>query len=160
MKNINILSAVILSVFLLSICYGQEDENKSTGSMRKSSASSQMVQEINDVESQIIDAVKSKDMDKFGNFLSDDFKGVYANGIYTKEEEISRAKNSQLNSMQKSDENVVFQAENVALLTYKADRNYVVNGKDMSGTYNVSSVLVKENGQWKVIEHTMIKEEK
>lgn len=160
MKKINILSAVILSVLLLSICYGQEDENKSTGSMRKSQASSEMVQEVNNVESQIIDAVKAKDTDKFGNFLSDDFKGVYANGIYTKEDEINRVKNSQLNSMEKSDENVVFPAENVAILTYKADRNYVVNGQDMSGKYNVSSVLVKENGQWKVIEHTMIKEVK
>lgn len=160
MKKINLILAVILSVFLLSICYGQENENKSTGSMRKNTASSQMVQEINNVESQIIDAVKAKDIRRFSNFLADDFKGVYANGIYKKEDEINRVKTSQLSSMEKSDENVVFPAENVAILTYKANRKYVVNGKDMSGKYNVSSVLVKENGQWKVVEHTMIKEQK
>lgn len=160
MKRINILSAVILSMFLLSICYGQEDENKSTGSTRNNSASSQMVQEINNMENQIIDAVKAKDADQFGKFLSDDFRGVYSNGIYSKADEIKRVQNSELKSMEKSDENVVFPADNVAILTYKADRSYTVNGQDMSGMYNVSSVLVKENGQWKVIEHTMIKEVK
>lgn len=160
MRSNNILSALIMSVLLLSVCYGQKAEDKTTGSMRKNPAATQMTHEIYNIENQITDAIKAKDMNQFGKYLSDDFRGVYSDRIYTKEDEISRVRNSELKSMNKSDENVVFPADNVAILTYKANSTYSVKGKDMSGTYNISSVLVKENGQWKVVEHTMIKEMK
>jgi len=160
MKRINILTALMLSFFMLSICYAQENQNKSTGSMRNNALSTQMTREIEGIENQIIDAVKAKDINQFGKFLSDDFKGVYSNGITSKSEEIKRVQNSEQTDMKKSGENVTFPADNVAVLTYKADRKYKINGKDMSGTYNASTVLVKENGQWKVVEHTMIKEMK
>lgn len=157
MKKLNLILSVFMSLFVMSIANGQ-DTSQSTGSMgRSTTPSASMRQEIMDMEAQITDAVKNRQFDQFGSNLAEDFVGIYATGITNKDQEEQRVQNSNLKDIQKSDEKIIFPTDNVAILTYKAVRNATVNGQDMSGTYNVSSTFVKRNGQWRVVQHTMVK---
>lgn len=157
MKNLNIFITVLLSFFVLSVSYGQEGD-QATGSMKKNAAPmSKVAQEIVNLENSISQAVKNKDTGQFGSFLSDDFQAVYDTGILTKDQEIQRIQNVDLKDTKRTDEKLIFPAENVAILTYKSSPTSTNNGVDMSGTYNVSSTFVKRNGKWVAVEHMRVK---
>lgn len=157
MKKLNLMLSVFMSLFIITIAYGQ-DTSQSIGSAgRKSTRSVSMSQEILDREHQIVDAVKNRQFSKFASNLADDFIGVYETGITNKAQEEQRVQNSNLKEMKRSGEKVVFPTDDVAILTYKTVRSTTVNGKAMSGTYNVSTTFVKRDGEWVVIQHTMVK---
>lgn len=156
MRKLNAIIAVFISMFIISTAKGQ-DTSQSTGSMGRTSTTAGMKQEILDRERQITDEVKNRQFDQFGSNLADDFTGVYATGIVNKDQEEQRVQSSNLKEIEKSDEKVVFPTNDVAILTYKAVRNATLNGQDVSGTFNVSTTFVRRNGQWVVVQHSMVK---
>jgi hypothetical protein len=103
---------------------------------------------------------KDKNSDEFGKLLHADFMAVYSDGVYTMQKEMDSLKTSDLKSFSFSDFNVAFSDADTATITYKVTMEATLDGKDASGTYNAGSVWRKQNGEWRVVFHTNVKEEK
>jgi hypothetical protein len=103
---------------------------------------------------------KDKKSDEFRKLLHADFMAAYSDGVYTLQKEMDSIKTSDLKSFTFSDFNVVFPDADTATITYKVTMEATFEGKDASGTYNAGSVWRKQNGEWRAVFHTNVKEEK
>ena len=56
-----------------------------------------------------------------------------------------------------SDFKVTMADANTAIVTYKAKIEAKMGGEDESGDYNVGSVWIKQNGEWRNVFHTNVK---
>jgi hypothetical protein len=99
-------------------------------------------------------AFKDKKADEFKKLLSTDLVSVYADGMHNLQQEVDSMSKTDMKSFDLSDFNVVFPNKKTAIITYKAKIEATVDGKDVSGTYNVGSVWHTANGQWVGIFHT------
>jgi hypothetical protein len=103
---------------------------------------------------------KEKKADEFAALLHADFMGVYADGIQTLQKEMESMKKMEMKSFSFSDVNVVFPDADTATVTYKVAIKATVDGKEISGNYNAASVWRMQNGEWRALLHTDMKEEK
>ena len=103
---------------------------------------------------------KEKKSDEFKKLLSADFMGVYGDGIYTLQKQMDGMQKWDMKSFSFTDFNVVFPDADTATITYKVKVEGTVDGNDASGSYNAGSIWRKQKGEWHVIFHTDMKEEK
>ena len=101
---------------------------------------------------------KDKDAAGFQKVVDKDFKGVYAEGLSDMAKELSDMKKWDMKSFTISDYNAVSNGSDTITTTYKVVIDGTFNGQDMSGTYNAGSVWKMENGKWRAIFHTNIKQ--
>jgi hypothetical protein len=80
--------------------------------------------------------------------MSNDYYGVYAEGVKTLDAELDDMAKSDLRDYSFSDIKVVFPHPKMAVLTYKAKVQASADGRDISGTYNSGSVWVQQGGKW------------
>lgn len=153
--------SIILAVFfLISLSfsiYGQNTSDMTGSSGSANMPTAQMTQMIVDKENEIMNAVKTKNIEQFKENLADDYVGVYDMGIVGKSDEVQSLNDFTLNDLSMSDQKVTFPTSDVAIITYKAKASGSDKGKDFSGTYNVTSTWVKRNGKWVGIEHVEVK---
>src|ERR1044072_70207 len=102
-------------------------------------------------------AFKDKKADDFKKLLSQDLVSMYADGRHNLQQDVNSMSKTDMKSFDLSDFKFVFPNPNTAILTYKAKIEATVDGKDLSGTYNVGSVWHTVNGQWIGIFHTDMK---
>jgi hypothetical protein len=102
---------------------------------------------------------KEKKSDEFRKLLHADLMAVYKEGVYTLQKEMDSMQKMDMKSFSFSDFNVVFPDADTATVTYKVTMEATFEGKDASGTYNSGSVWRKQNGQWRAVFHTNVKEE-
>lgn len=146
---------IVLGLF--SYIYGQDITDLTGSAGKQNMPTAQMTQMILDNELSVLNAVKDKDMEKFRNYLADDYVGIYEAGIVNKNEEIQSVKDVDLKTFSLTDQKVVFPTHDVAILTYKATASGAYKGIDYTSAYNVSTTWVKKDGKWLNTFHTEIK---
>ncbi len=109
---------------------------------------------ITDLEKSTWEAYKNKQADAFKAMMSNDYCGVYAEGVKTLDGEIVAMAKSDLRDYSFSDVKVVFPHPKMAIMTYKATVQASADGKDVSGTYNSGSIWVQQGGKWVGVFHT------
>src|SRR5437773_9074602 len=149
MKKQFILFCVTL-IAAAPICFAQASPSKSDKSASKETA-------ITDLEKSAWEAYKNKQADAFKKLLSKDYCGVYANGIKTLDTEVADMAKTDLRDYSFADMKVVFPSADIAVITYKVTQHATSARQDVSGTYNTSSVWVKEGGKWLGVLHTEAK---
>ncbi|MGE5411246.1 MAG: nuclear transport factor 2 family protein [Clostridiales bacterium] len=142
---------------VFSYIYGQDTTNMTGSAGKLNMPAAQMTQMILDNENSIVNALKDKDMEKFGNYLADDFVGISGMGRTNKNEEIQSMKDVDIKNFSMSDPKVVFPTNDVAILTYKATSSGTYKGKDFNDTFNASTTWVKKDGKWLNVSHTEIR---
>jgi hypothetical protein len=108
-------------------------------------------------EKTVWQTVQDKKLDAFRKYFAEDYRSVYAEGIYNINQEMDAVRKTDLKSFSFSDTTVVFPDKDTALLTYKVTAQGTQGGKDMSGTYNCASVWHKSGAEWQAIFHTEVK---
>ena len=149
MKKQFILFCITL-IAVSPICFGQANPAKSDKSASKEAA-------VTDLEKSAWEAYKNKQVEAFKNLLSKDYCGAYAEGIKTLDTEVADMAKTDLRDYSFADMKVVFPSADVAVVTYKVTQHATSAGQDVSGTYNTSSVWVKEGGKWLGVLHTEAK---
>jgi hypothetical protein len=104
-------------------------------------------------------AFKDKKADDFKKVVAADFLGVYAEGIYDMQKELSDMQKWDMKSFTISDYNVVSAGADTMMSSYKVVIEGTFEGKDASGTYNAGSVWKMQKGAWQAIFHTNVKQE-
>lgn len=110
-------------------------------------------------ENKIWDSIKDKSYTALEKALASDFRGVYAEGINTRDAELAGVKKLDLKSFTISDSNVTMIDKDAALLTYVVDVTGSDSGKDMSGKMRAASVWKKDGNDWRAVFHTDVKAE-
>jgi hypothetical protein len=149
MKKPSILCLITL-VAIAPLCFGQAKPAKSGKSAPSESA-------ITDLEKSAWEAYKNKQADAFKALMSEDYYGVYAEGVKTLDAELADIAKTDLRDYSFSDVKVAFPHRKVAVVTYKANVQATADGKDVSGTYNIGSVWIQQGGKWIGVLHTEAK---
>src|SRR5438477_13125977 len=102
---------------------------------------------------------KDKNAEGFKKVVDKDFKGVYAEGVFDLDKELSDMKKWDMKSFAISDYTAFSDEKDVMVTTYTVKIEGTFEGKDASGTYNAGSVWKMENGAWMAIFHTNVKAE-
>jgi len=145
-----ILFCVATLIAGTSICFAQTGPSQLVRSVTNEGA-------ITDLEKSAWNAYKNKQVEAFKNLLSKDYCGAYAEGIKTLDTEVADMAKTDLRDYSFADMKVVFPSADVAVVTYKVTQHATSAGQDVSGTYNTSSVWVKEGGKWLGVLHTEAK---
>jgi hypothetical protein len=103
--------------------------------------------------------VKEKNYDRFRKFLTDEYRGVYGEGIHNREQEVADVKKMDLGSYSLGEMGVVFLGKDIVLVTYKVRAQEKQDGKDISGSYNCASVWKRIGTDWRIAYHTEAKSE-
>jgi hypothetical protein len=140
MKRPLILCFITL-LAIAPVCFGQARPAKAGKSAANEST-------IADLEKSAWEAYKNKQADAFKALMSNDYYGVYAEGVKTLDAELADMAKSDLRDYSFSDIKVVFPHPKMAVLTYKAKVQASADGRDISGTYNSGSVWVQQGGKW------------
>jgi Domain of unknown function (DUF4440) len=138
---------LITLLAIAPICFGQGKLAKAA----KSSANESTITES------AWEAYKNKQADAFKALMSNDYYGVYAEGVKTLDAEVTDMAKSDLREYSLADVKVVFPHPKVAVLTYKATVQASADGKDISGTYNCGSVWVQKSSKWAGVFHSEAK---
>ena len=149
MKKQSILFCVTL-IAVAPVCFAQASPAKPAKSASNETA-------ITDLETSAWEAYKNKQADAFKKLMSEDYCGVYAEGIKNLDREVADMAKSDLRDYSLADMKVVFPSADVAVITYKSTIQQTSEGKDMSGTYNSGSIWVKKGGKWLEVFHTEVK---
>lgn len=154
-------SALLFSLLFVlgvsSYIYGQDTTNMTGSAGRLNMPTAQMTQMILDNENSSWNALKDKDIEKFGNYFADDYIGIYDIGIVNKNEDIQSVKDLDLKNFSISDQKVVFPTNDVAVAAYKITASGTNKGKDFNDTTYVSNTWAKRDGKWLIISHTEVK---
>ena len=102
-------------------------------------------------------AYKDKKGDDFKKLVSPQGVSVYSDGVYDLQKEVDGMAKVDMKSFALSDFKVTMVDANTATVTYKAKIEAKMGSEDESGAYNVGSVWIKQNGEWRNIFHTNVK---
>ena len=91
---------------------------------------------------------------RFGKFFADEYRGVYADEINARDEEIEGPRFCRLETFSFTEMETTFLTDETAVLVYKIVTKNFLKERDISGVFNASSVWVKRDGEWKLILHT------
>ena len=104
-------------------------------------------------------AFKDKNADGFKKVVDKDFRGVYAEGVSTLDQELADMKKWDMKSFELSEYTAFSDEKDVIVTTYKVTITGTYDGKDHGGTFNCGTVWKMENGAWLAIFHTNVKAE-
>ena len=102
-------------------------------------------------------AYKDKKADDFKKLVAPQGVSVYSDGIYDLQKEVDGMAKVDMKSFTLSDFKVTMVDANTATVTYKAKIEAKMGADDESGDYNVGSVWIKQNGEWRNVFHTNVK---
>jgi hypothetical protein len=115
--------------------------------------------EMTEKEKAAWQAFKDKKPDDFKKMVDKDFRGVYADGIFSLQKELDEMKKWDIKSFTISDFDSFSDEPDVMVTTYTVKVEGTYDGKDASATYNCGSVWKTENGAWLAVFHTNAKQE-
>ena len=101
-------------------------------------------------------AYKDKKSDDFKKLTAAEYVGVYSDGTYDIARELASMMKVDMKSFTLSDFKVTMPDANTAIATYKAKVEAKMGGEDESANYNVGSVWIKQNGEWRNVFHTNV----
>lgn len=99
--------------------------------------------------------------DAFGDLLTEDYQGFYADQMTNKASEIAGASKTKFKRVDLSNFKVQMLDKNNAIVMYEVSSDVnTPDGKDVSGNSRNTSVYTKRGGKWLVAYHTDFKIEK
>lgn len=102
-------------------------------------------------------AIEEKRWDDFGKMFTDDYQGVYNDGIHNKTQEIEGVKQSGLNGITLSDIKVSWIDKDAAIVTAVVKGNGMgMDGKMADFSSRTSTIWKKSGKNWMVIYHSDI----
>src|SRR6188768_2088716 len=104
-------------------------------------------------------AFKDKKADDFKKLLSPDMVAVYADGQKTLQDELNSMAKMDMKSVAFSNLKVTMADANTAIVAYTVKLSGSAEGHDISADYNVASVWLMKNGEWRAVFHTDVKAE-
>src|SRR3954468_13354198 len=102
-------------------------------------------------------AYKDKDAAAFAKVIDKDVRVLSSRGVSNFQQEVDNMKRWDIKSFAISDYDSFSDEKDVIVATYKVSLQATVDGRDISGDYNVGSVWKLENGSWMTIFHTAAK---
>lgn len=105
-------------------------------------------------------AYKDKKADVFRKMVSDNYRGIYPDAIYTVDGEMRSLRETDLKSFSLSRFDIVSTDDDTMIVTYEAQVQASRGSKDTSSTYNAASVWQKHGSDWQVVLHTNVPAEK
>jgi len=112
---------------------------------------------VMELEKKAWDTYKNRQADAFKALCAPTYTGIYDVGMKDLQKEVADMNDTELRSVSFSDMHVTHPSKKAAIVIYKADVQGAAKGKDFSGTYNCSSVWMKESGNWLGVLHTEVK---
>ncbi len=125
----------------------------SYGQANKPPASS-AADEVKQLERDWTDAMKSRDPDKLGQILADDWTGLFTDGTKsTRKQYLADVKSgaSKLDSFEFGPMDVKLIGTMVAVVQGSDTEKSSLKGKDTSGKWVWMDVFVKRNGKWQAV---------
>ena len=113
----------------------------------------QVLGELRQLQSNIVWAVKRKDMDALDRYWAKEYLGTAPDGrLVTKADLMSAVKGGaiSLDTLDINDLRIRL-FDNVALLTGRADVKGAVDGVDQTGSYKGTGIYVKRDGHWQAV---------
>ncbi|MFL6583622.1 MAG: nuclear transport factor 2 family protein [Chthoniobacterales bacterium] len=110
-------------------------------------------------EKAVWEMVKNNQVDAFKKNFASDYTGVYSEGIKNVEAEAADVAKVKFTDYALSDTKVTHPDAGSAVITYKCNVHGTMEGKDISGSYNMASVWVKKGSDWQTVLHTEVKAE-
>ena len=101
----------------------------------------------------VLEAIKKKDYDGFGNMLASDQIYVSSDGVYDKAENIKNVKEVDLTDVTFSDWKVLPLDKDAVVVTYTMTIKGQSKGRAIPSPLRASSALVDRNGKWLEIYH-------
>ena len=112
---------------------------------------------IVELEKSVWQAFKDKNADAFKKSFAPGYQGVYSDGFMAEKDELGALKKSTLKSFDLKDPKVTRATKTSALITAKVTVEGSMGDKDISGTYNTSSLWVKRGDKYLTLLHTEVK---
>lgn len=100
------------------------------------------------------DQLKAKNLEALPGIFDEDFNGVFAGGILTKNDEVEGFQAAVLEDYTFSNITVRFLSEDVGIIIYKAWIRGSYKGKDITGESYHTSTYVRKGGKWLMTLHT------
>ena len=104
-------------------------------------------------------SIKDKKFDQFQKMLASDFRGVYASGIHTPDQEVTQVRTLEMKSYTLGEMNVALIGKEGAMVTYQVEVQGTEAGRDISGKMNAASIWKKDGNDWRIVFHTDIQVE-
>ncbi|MFL6515976.1 MAG: nuclear transport factor 2 family protein [Chthoniobacterales bacterium] len=102
-------------------------------------------------------AYKDKNAGAFAKVIDKHIRVLSSHGVSHFEQEVDNMKKWDIRSFTISDYDACSDEKDVIVATYKVALEATVEGRDISGNYNLGSVWKQENGNWMLIFHTAAK---
>jgi len=112
---------------------------------------------IVDLERIVTEAFKNKQLETFKKYLAPEFVALDAAGFKNVDAELADVPKYDVRENSFTDMKAAFPSAKVAVVTYKLTTQATYGGQDTSGTYNVASVWMKRESNWRLVFHTFIK---
>jgi ketosteroid isomerase-like protein len=134
----------------VSICFAVPTPSKQVKSGKRGTT-------IVDLEKIVTEAFKNKQLETFKKYLAPEFVALDAAGFKNVDAELADVPKYDVLENSFTDMKVAFPSAKVAVVTYKVTTQATYGGQDTSGTYNVASVWMKRERNWRLVFHTFIK---
>jgi hypothetical protein len=157
MKKIIVLMTLTLLIIAAACTTPTENANRTatananTATETKAAVMSEA--EATRLEKSVWDAIKNKDYDSFGNFLTNDMVAVGGDMVSDKPTTMTNIKTFDLVDATFSDWKYLSIDKDAVLIAYTANSKFKMNGKDMEDHARCSSAWVNRDGKWLAIFH-------
>jgi ketosteroid isomerase-like protein len=144
-ERMRVLSLFLLSLATCRIVVAQGPEGKLS--------ESKDVLTLKQLEQDWLDSYREGDADKMGKILADDFIGRWADGSTTDKRgtvEPVRTGEDRHSSNQMLECNVRLFGETAVVTGIQTEQS-LLSGRDGSGTYSYTDVIVKRQGRWQIV---------
>lgn len=158
MKRLLALSALLLAA---SACTTTNNTNTGAGNTNANTAAASPTPaagptqaDIEAKERQVLDAIKAKNWDAFGEMLADDFNLVASDGVHTRAQTLEGVKQYNLMEYTLSDVRLVKVDADLAVLIYTMNEKTGNGGKETQAKpYRASSAWISRGGKWLNVYH-------
>ena len=150
------MKRVTTGFLMTMLCAGltlAQTETKAAGTKQPAASTNAAAEELKKIEADWIDAVKTKNADKLGDILADEWAEVRWDGKSSNKSQALadlKAPGNSLDSFVMGPMKVRFFGT-VAIVTGSDTEKSTDEGKDSSGKYVWTDVFLKQNGQWKAV---------
>jgi ketosteroid isomerase-like protein len=121
---------------------------QSSGSYDSSTKQGSMEQQIVSKEREGLEALKTGDLERFGNLTADDAVFVDARGAAGKGQVLKNVVGFTITDYSMDDVDFRAISTNAGLITYKITEKGVSHGKEFTAQVYVSSIWTKQKGKW------------
>jgi ketosteroid isomerase-like protein len=150
------MKRVIRGLLMTALCFSLAlSQTQSQNAGKNASATSQkaVADELRQIENDWVSALKTKDVDRLGDILANDWMEMRWDGAMTSKEEVLADLKSPRNSLESFEMGPISVRlfGNTAIVTGRDSERSTDHGLDSSGEYVWTDVFVRQSGKWKAV---------